>query len=58
MTLKERETVIENMIKNVFCTHYAGYICNREYPCACKKCINSWIIRNGIKNKAILEKYI
>jgi len=60
MNLKDRQQIIEKLVDNGFCTHYPGYICNREWekPGICNKCINSWVIRSGIKEKETLEKYL
>jgi hypothetical protein len=58
MTLKERQEIIEKLVKNGFCTHYPGYVCDRDWSRACNKCINSWVIKNGTKEKTELEKYL
>jgi len=65
MTLKERQQAIENrkqaIIKIVeygFCTHYPGYVCNKDWtsPGICNKCISSWLNRTGNKPEKILEE--
>lgn len=33
------------MTSNGFCTHYAGYTCDKEFPAACQKCIERWLRR-------------
>ena len=48
MTLNERNEKIKTMVNNGFCTHYAGYICDRNYPEACHKCIEFWMIRESV----------
>ena len=52
MTIKERAEMVDRMIANGFCTHYPSYLCDRDWPEACKKCITSWIIRNGINERS------
>jgi len=57
MTLKEREELVVRLVEKGFCSHYPGYTCNREWekPGICNKCITSWIIRNSIKEKDLLD---
>ncbi len=57
MTLKERAEVIDEMIADGFCTHYPGYICDRDWndPAVCKKCIASWIVRQGITERSFYK---
>ncbi len=57
MTLKERAEVIDEMIADGFCTHYQGYTCDRDWsdPAVCKKCIASWIIRQGITERSFYQ---
>ena len=54
MTLKERHKLIDKMIADGFCTHFPGYLCDRflddESGFACRKCINSWFISEGISS--------
>ena len=54
MTLKDRQIIIDKMIADYFCTHYPGYVCDKDWlkdtAAVCGKCINSWFIREGISN--------
>ena len=51
MTLDERAEIVAEMVEGGFCTHYGGYVCDRDFPTACAPCITSWIIRLGITKR-------
>ena len=55
MTLKERAEIVEKLVTSSFCTHFPGYLCDRDWPEACTKCITSWIIRNGITERGFFN---
>ena len=48
MTLKERAELIAAMIESGFCTHYPGFVCDKDFPAACAPCITAWFMQNGI----------
>lgn len=35
----ERDQAVNQLVENGYCTHYPGYICDREFPKACPNCI-------------------
>lgn len=37
------KAVALEMSDDGFCTHYAGYTCDKDFPEACPKCIARWI---------------
>jgi hypothetical protein len=49
---KVKTTALE-MSDDGFCTHYAGYTCDKDFPEVCPKCIERWIKRfvKNLKNK-------
>jgi hypothetical protein len=44
-TKPKRKELASEMANGGFCTHYAGYTCDKDFPDACPKCIEGWISR-------------
>lgn len=34
------------------CTHYPGYVCDKEWPEACPDCIKRWLLKKSQEVKA------
>ena len=41
MKLLERIKKVAEMIEDGYCTHYPGYVCDKDFPAACSACITS-----------------
>lgn len=43
---------------DTFCTHYPGYVCDRDWPAACSGCIRDWLISMAREelNEAVNEQ--